>query len=410
MQGNSFKGPLQLPKHVNVNMFQVDMSGNKMQGQIPMNIGSMFPHLQILNLSRNVFEDLGQNNLTRKIPYWIANLSALRILVLRGNHFEGEIPSQICQLNLLSIVDLSQNKLSGHIPSCLSTLTLMPTDKSFRTASTPYLIDASQDLSLYFQVQVIDIPVAMWRNKYCLRQRKDSTHIQATFLSMSGIDVSCNMLTGPIPPELGNLSELHSLNLSHNSLIGFKPSLFSKLEQIESLDLSRNKLSGIIPIQLMELNSLAVFNVSYDDRGGAICAERVSCGGYWQMLLWLNLQRLTKAATWEILFFVDLQSMKVAVELVCPTTPNASSSEEESGFMDKHAFLVSFLASYLIVLTTIGVVLYINPYWQRRWFYFIEQCINTCHNFIVDNVSEEARSPMPSWFPFVSHCLISDLF
>ncbi|XP_016681222.1 probable inactive leucine-rich repeat receptor kinase XIAO [Gossypium hirsutum] len=276
MQGNSFKGPLQLPKHVNVNMFQVDMSGNKMQGQIPMNIGSMFPHLQILNLSRNVFEgnvppclgglkslssldlsynnfsggileelvksgslltlrlssnnfewgnttynilsdnhlsgelpkwiwnvpnlealdfsnnnfyghiplefcnlgllrfldlsqnnlsDLGQNNLTRKIPYWIANLSALRILVLRGNHFEGEIPSQICQLNLLSIVDLSQNKLSGHIPSCLSTLTLMPTDKSFRTASTPYLIDASQDLSLYFQVQVIDIPVAMWRNK-----------------------------------------------------------------------------------------------------------------------------------------------------------------------------------------------------------------------------------------------------
>lgn len=114
----------------------------------------------------------------------------------------------------------------------------------------------------------------------------------------------------------------------------------------------------------------------------------------------LNLPRLTKAATWEILFFVDLQSMKVAVELVCPTTPNASSSEEESGFMDKHAFLVSFLASYLIVLTTIGVVLYINPYWQRRWFYFIEQCINTCHNFIVDNVSEEARSPMPSWFSF----------
>ncbi|MBA0625958.1 hypothetical protein Godav_003700, partial [Gossypium davidsonii] len=56
MQGNSFKGPLQLPKHVNVNMFQVDMSGNKMQGQIRMNIGSMFPHLQILNLSRNVFE------------------------------------------------------------------------------------------------------------------------------------------------------------------------------------------------------------------------------------------------------------------------------------------------------------------------------------------------------------------
>ncbi|MBA0693703.1 hypothetical protein Goari_004057, partial [Gossypium aridum] len=183
------------------------------------------PHA-LCNISSLVALDLGQNNLTRKIPYWIANLSALRILVLRGNHFEGEIPSQICQLNLLSIVDLSQNKLSGHIPSCLSTLTLMPTDKSFRTASTPYLIDASQDSEFVFP--------------------------------------------GPIPPELGNLSELHSLNLSHNNLIGFKPSSFSKLEQIESLDLSRNKLSGIIPIQLMELNSLAVFNVSYNNLSGSI--------------------------------------------------------------------------------------------------------------------------------------------
>ncbi|KAK8291418.1 hypothetical protein V6Z11_D06G058300, partial [Gossypium hirsutum] len=424
--GNSFKGPLQLPKHVNVNMFQVDMSGNKMQGQIPMNIGSMnvfegnvppclgglkslssldlsynnfsggileelvksgslltlrlssnnfewgnttynilsdnhlsgelpkwiwnVPNLEALDFSNNNFYghiplefcnlgllrfldlsqnnlsgsvpsciNLGQNNLTRKIPYWIANLSALRILVLRGNHFEGEIPSQICQLNLLSIVDLSQNKLSGHIPSCLSTLTLMPTD------------------------------------------------------NMSGIDVSCNMLTGPIPPELGNLSELHSLNLSHNSLIGFKPSLFSKLEQIESLDLSRNKLSGIIPIQLMELNPLAVFNVSYN------CSIPYDKAQF---------------ATFD-------ESSYLGNPFLCgPPKHESCSGTEESGFMDKHAFLVSFLASYLIVLTTIGVVLYINPYWQRRWFYFIEQCINTCHNFIVDNVSEEARSPMPSWFSF----------
>ncbi|MBA0597416.1 hypothetical protein Gorai_007222, partial [Gossypium raimondii] len=277
MQGNSFKGPLQLPKHVNVNMFQVDMSGNKMQGQIPMNIGSMFPHLQILNLSRNVFEgnvppclgglkslsslDLSYNNFSGGILEELVKSGSLLTLrlssnnfewgnttynILSDNHLSGELPKWIWNVPNLEALDFSNNNFYGHIPLEFCNLGLLR------------FLDLSQN-NLCGSVQVIDIPVAMWRNKYCLRQRKDSTHIQATFLSMSGIDVSCNMLTGPIPPELGNLSELHSLNLSHNSLIGFKPSSFSKLEQIESLDLSRNKLSGIIPIQLMELNSLAVF-------------------------------------------------------------------------------------------------------------------------------------------------------
>ncbi|KAH1057384.1 hypothetical protein J1N35_035449 [Gossypium stocksii] len=444
MQGNSFKGPLQLPKHVNVNMFYVDICGNKMQGQIPMNIGSMFPHLQILNLSRNVFEDklrqlyldgnnfdgemplidistlsfsalsdidlsdnhlsehlhlsrnrlsgplphalynisslvaldLGQNNLTGKIPYWIANLSALRILVFRGNHFEGEIPSQICQLNLLSIVDLSPNKLSGHTPSCLSTLTLMPTDKSFRIASTPYLIDASQDSEFVFPGSSHRYPGTYVGEQVLFTTKKGLYSYSGNLLEyMSGIDLSCNMLTGPIPPELGNLSELHSLNLSHNNLIGFIPSSFSKLEQIEGLDLSRNQLSDIIPIQLMELNSLAVFNVSYNNLSASILYDKAQFATFGESS-YLGNPFLCGPPKHESCSGTGL----------APTTPNASSSEEESGFMDKHAFLVTFLASYPIVLTTIGVVLYINPYWQRRWFYFIEQCINTCHNFSVDNV------------------------
>ena len=57
---------------------------------------------------------------------------------------------------------------------------------------------------------------------------------------MSGLDLSCNNLTGEIPLELGKLSSVRALNLSHNQLTGFIPQTFSNLVKLESLDLSYN--------------------------------------------------------------------------------------------------------------------------------------------------------------------------
>jgi hypothetical protein len=46
---------------------------------------------------------------------------------------------------------------------------------------------------------------------------------------MSGLDLSCNKLTGKIPLELGELSLIHALNLSYNQLIGSIPQTLSNL-------------------------------------------------------------------------------------------------------------------------------------------------------------------------------------
>ena len=79
---------------------------------------------------------------------------------------------------------------------------------------------------------------------------------------MYGMDLSWNNLTGSIPPELGDLSETHSINLSGNHLTGSIPEKFSNLKAIESLDLSHNMLIGKIPPRMIELNNLAVFTVA----------------------------------------------------------------------------------------------------------------------------------------------------
>lgn len=62
----------------------------------------------------------------------------------------------------------------------------------------------------------------------------------------------CN-LTGSIPKEIGNLSKLRWLNLQFNSLTGSIPEELGNLENLESITLSWNCLTGKVPASIMQL-------------------------------------------------------------------------------------------------------------------------------------------------------------
>jgi len=49
--------------------------------------------------------------------------------------------------------------------------------------------------------------------------------------NMTGLDLSCNNLTGYIPSQIGDLQQIKALNLSHNFLSGPIPITFSNLTQ-----------------------------------------------------------------------------------------------------------------------------------------------------------------------------------
>ncbi len=74
---------------------------------------------------------------------------------------------------------------------------------------------------------------------------------QLTFLTLWS-----NQLSGPIPSELGNLSQLTSLDLWNNQLSDSIPSELGNLSQLISLILGNNQLSGEIPLSLSSLNNL----------------------------------------------------------------------------------------------------------------------------------------------------------
>ena len=80
-------------------------------------------------------------------------------------------------------------------------------------------------------------------------------------------------LTGPIPPEIGKLTRLTQLILSWNGLRGPIPPELGNLTQLRVLKLDRNGLSGPIPPQLGNLTQLEVLSLYDNGLVGPILPE-----------------------------------------------------------------------------------------------------------------------------------------
>jgi Leucine-rich repeat (LRR) protein len=90
---------------------------------------------------------------------------------------------------------------------------------------------------------------------------------------VTGIDFSYNNISGPIPPEIGNLTELITFRVNQSGLNGSLPSTIGNLTNLQVLDLLNCQLSGAIPSQLGSLSSLKTLSLYNNQFTGAIPAE-----------------------------------------------------------------------------------------------------------------------------------------
>jgi Leucine-rich repeat (LRR) protein len=175
------------------------------------------------------------------------------------------------------------------------------------------------------------------------------------------MDLSCNNLTGEIPPEIGNLNHIHVLNLSNNFLIGPIPQTFSNLSEVESLDLSNNNLTGAIPPGLVQLHSLAVFSVAHNNLSGRTPPN---------MIPQFSTFNENSYEGNPLLCGPPLSRHCTTQEEEASSLPKRTSTDdiEESSFMDTDVFYVSFVVTYIMMLLVTAAILYINPNWRRAWF------------------------------------------
>ena len=91
---------------------------------------------------------------------------------------------------------------------------------------------------------------------------------------MQYLDIRSNyQLSGPIPPELGNLSSLENLNLAVNQLEGPIPPELGSLSNLVRLVLVSNRLTGPIPSELGNLTKLEWLKLYSNRLTGSIPAE-----------------------------------------------------------------------------------------------------------------------------------------
>ena len=69
-------------------------------------------------------------------------------------------------------------------------------------------------------------------------------------------------LSGTIPDEIGNLTELKQLGLKSNNFNGGIPESIGKLTNLTQLSLSNNLLNGSLPESLGNLSKLILLDVS----------------------------------------------------------------------------------------------------------------------------------------------------
>ncbi|KAE9445082.1 hypothetical protein C3L33_23020, partial [Rhododendron williamsianum] len=408
MAGNQLEGPIPLEFCQLKDLWLLDLSENNITGAVPSCFNSS--DITSILLSKNRLDgpfplafqystylrvlDLSYNQFSGNIPTCIGNFSNLKVLLLQHNHFEGNIPKELCHLSLLTLIDLSFNNLFGSIPPCIS---IIEFNGSYQTLGAGISQTDSRNI---FKLLLHDLRILLDKTEIKIdggmslerRGKPDEVEFatKGRTLSytgidlelLSGIDLSHNRLTGPLPPEIGDLRDLIVLNLSHNYLIGTIPVTFSNLKNIESLDLSYNRLHGKIPSQLTELYSLAVFNLSYNNLSGRM-PPRVNQFGTFESSSFVG----------NSLLCGEPLPRKCDATDSPPSLPRAAvnDTEEDSSFMDMDVFYMSFAGSYVTVVLAIVAILLINPYWRRAWFHLVEVFLISCYYFVVDNLVGRRR-------------------
>ncbi len=126
---------------------------------------------------------------------------------------------------------------------------------------------------------------------------------------LQNLYLAANQLTGQIPPEIGGLASLRSLILTSNQLTGGIPPEIGQLNLLQGLLLLGNRLSGEIPPELGQLQQLRSLFLHGNQLSGPIPPEIAQLQQLRQLVLYTN--QLSGRIPPELGQLTNLQSLQL---------------------------------------------------------------------------------------------------
>lgn len=202
----------------------------------------IFPHFDtsLLELRQLRYLDLSGNSFGySSIPEFIGSMKHLRYLNLSDAEFSGVVPSQLGNLTSLQVLDLHCSQCFGfgsslkipdlHWVSSLANLQYLDISHNVLTGKAYNALQALRDLPL-LDLRLSGVGIGNPHLSYIFSN--------STFLSiLEHLDLSRNLLEGPIPHVLANMSSLRVLDLSLNYLNGSIPLWLRNIRGLEFLSL-----------------------------------------------------------------------------------------------------------------------------------------------------------------------------
>ncbi|KAL8513107.1 hypothetical protein ACS0TY_019329 [Phlomoides rotata] len=90
---------------------------------------------------------------------------------------------------------------------------------------------------------------------------------------VTALNISNMGLSGTIPPPLGNLSSLVSLDLNYNGFSGEIPEELGKLHNLQVLGMYSNHLSGAIPSAIFNISTLKTIDLASNELSGLLLSN-----------------------------------------------------------------------------------------------------------------------------------------
>ena len=256
---------------------------NQLTGEIPVSLGNL-RQLETLWIH--------ENGLSGPFPDVFGNLTALRRLRVANNRLSGVLPAGLGRLQDMAQIELQGNRdLTGLLPRSMLDLELLQRLWYGETGLCAQTDDQFQEwLGAISEVQGTDCDAAQverlaltgvhdltggpsWTNRTAwgtdapLRDWHGVTTESGRVVELA---LPGNGLSGPLPGEIANLSQLTAVDLTGNDLSGALPDAIAGLHELAELRVGRNpRIEGALPFDLRHLRRLRV--LLHDDTG--LCAS-----------------------------------------------------------------------------------------------------------------------------------------